>query len=166
VTACRLAADRPTLLMFIHPRCPCTRASLGELEQLLHDCRGRLAAQVFVYRPQSAAPGWEQTDVYRTAASIPGVELRIDHDGAERDRFGARVSGETLLYDAAGRLRFHGGITAGRGHRGDNAGRDALEACVLSGAASKASAPVFGCTLASSDKAPSRTPSIATGPAR
>src|SRR5713101_1730239 len=34
---CRLSLDcnRPTLLMFAHPRCPCTRASLGELELLM-----------------------------------------------------------------------------------------------------------------------------------
>src|ERR1700677_3560971 len=29
-----LDAHRPTLVMFVHPRCACTRASLGELEIL------------------------------------------------------------------------------------------------------------------------------------
>src|SRR5256885_6995371 len=26
--------NRPTLVLFLHPRCPCSRASLAELEQL------------------------------------------------------------------------------------------------------------------------------------
>src|SRR5262245_47226030 len=30
----RLAGDRPTILFFMHPKCPCTRASLAELERL------------------------------------------------------------------------------------------------------------------------------------
>src|SRR5262245_54934677 len=36
--ACSLSSARPTLLMFAHPRCPCTRASLEELLILASHC--------------------------------------------------------------------------------------------------------------------------------
>ena len=33
----KLADDRPTLVMFAHPQCPCTRASVTELLDYLYD---------------------------------------------------------------------------------------------------------------------------------
>ena len=33
-TSLMIAPNRPTLLFFVHPKCPCTRASLAELERL------------------------------------------------------------------------------------------------------------------------------------
>src|SRR5215472_16789844 len=31
----QLKADGPTLVMFAHPKCPCTRSSIGELAELM-----------------------------------------------------------------------------------------------------------------------------------
>lgn len=39
-----LATDRPTLVMTVHPHCPCTKASFTELEKFLTQHAGRLAA--------------------------------------------------------------------------------------------------------------------------
>src|SRR3954453_1056213 len=39
-----------TLVMFAHPRCPCTRASLRELESLMAQAEGRISAQVIFLR--------------------------------------------------------------------------------------------------------------------
>lgn len=43
--------DRATLVMLAHPRCPCTRASLRELDLLMAQCAGELSAHVVFYRP-------------------------------------------------------------------------------------------------------------------
>jgi hypothetical protein len=45
----------------------------------------------------------------------PAQRARADAEGVEMHRFGALTSGQTLVYDAAGRLLFSGGITASRG---------------------------------------------------
>src|SRR5579872_6488183 len=37
---------RPTLLMFMHPQCPCSRASVGELALLMAHCQGKLSTHV------------------------------------------------------------------------------------------------------------------------
>jgi hypothetical protein len=79
-------------------------------------------------------------------AAISNVDLRVDDGGAIARSFGALTSGEVLLYDARGALRFAGGITAARGHEGDSEGRDALEASIR-GATGQARAAVFGCSL-------------------
>ena len=70
-----------------------------------------------------------------------------DLDGVEAQRFGAATSGQAFLYNQAGALLFKGGITASRGHSGDNLGRDAVVDLVTSGVASVSAAPVFGCSL-------------------
>jgi len=65
----------------------------------------------------------------------------------EARRFGVETSGQTLLYDAGGRLIFSGGITGSRGHAGDNAGEAALVALLTSGQADRRATSVFGCPL-------------------
>ncbi len=142
-----LDANRFTLMMFAHPHCPCTRASLAELETLLANCPGTIAAQVWFIKPAGTPEDWTDTDNWRRAAAIPGVSVHLDSDGAEARRFHAGTSGETLLYDNQGRLLFEGGITLSRGHVGDNPGCDALEAIASRRTATLAETPVFGCAL-------------------
>jgi hypothetical protein len=77
-----------------------------------------------------------------------------DLNGALARRFGAETSGYVLLYDAGGRLLFRGGITAGRGHAGDNAGMSAVVALVRGESISQAQTPVYGCSLLSKTCSP------------
>jgi hypothetical protein len=70
---------------------------------------------------------------------------RVDVGGTEHRRFGARVSGEVYLFQTDGQLVFHGGITAGRGHAGDNLGRSAVESFLREGVLPPETTPVFGC---------------------
>jgi hypothetical protein len=142
---------RPNLVLFAHPRCPCTRATLGELEVLMARCQGKFGVQVWFIRPADAPEDWADTALWRKASSIPGVVVRRDEDMAEARRFGAETSGQTLLYDRDGELLFQGGITVARGHSGDNAGRGALEALVEQRFAREVRTPVFGCPLFASD---------------
>jgi hypothetical protein len=137
----------PTLIMFAHPRCPCTRASISELEQLMSDCRGQLNAQVWFIKPGGTADDWTDTDLRHSAAAIPGVKVYTDNDGNEAHRFQSETSGQTVLYGKNGQLLFHGGITISRGHAGDNPGLNALEALVTHKIFNPIQAPVFGCLL-------------------
>ncbi|QDE65915.1 RedB protein [Myxococcus xanthus] len=139
---------RPTLVMLAHPLCPCTRASMGELSLVMAKAQGRLDAFVLFLKPEGTGQDWEQGELWRSAAAIPGVTALRDEGGAQAERFGAVTSGQVLFYDAGGTLRFSGGITTARGHTGDNAGRAAVEALLgdappeaLSGHA------VYGCEL-------------------
>jgi hypothetical protein len=144
---CALSSRCPTLVMFAHPRCPCTRASLNELALLMTHCRDRVEAHVVFFQPNSTAADWARTDLWDSAAGIPGVTPRLDEGGTAQQRFGARVSGEVFLYLPTGELAFHGGITAGRGHAGDNDGRCSLESFLLRQERSVKATPVFGCAL-------------------
>ena len=140
-------AGRATLVLVAHPHCPCTRASIGELAAIMTACEGRLTAYVLLLKPTGFADGWEKTDLWESAAKIPGVQVLHDDEGAEARRFHAATSGQTMLYDAEGRLLFSGGITASRGHSGDNAGRSAIVSLVNAGTADRDETFVFGCEL-------------------
>jgi len=143
----KLDAKRPTLIMFAHPHCPCTRASIGELERLMADCQGRLSAQVWFLKPAGTPEDWTDTDLWRTASAIPGVTVQRDEGGAEARRFQAETSGQTMLYGPDGRLLFQGGITISRGHAGDNSGLSEVEALLEHKSSLAAQTPVFGCPL-------------------
>lgn len=109
--------------------------------------QGRLTAYVLFLKPAGFSDDWERTDLWQSAASIPGVKVLIDEDGAEARLFNSSTSGQTILYDSAGRLLFSGGITGSRGHSGDNAGRSAITSLLNAGAATRTETFVFGCPL-------------------
>ncbi|HKD37923.1 MAG TPA: hypothetical protein VKB78_14020 [Pirellulales bacterium] len=138
---------RPTLVMFIHPHCPCSRASLAELGVVAANSQGQADLHVLIIKPHDFDDGWEKTDLLASAKSIPSVTVHIDNDGAEAARFGAATSGETMLFDCDGRRLFRGGITVSRGHEGDNPGVAALAALLHAGRASVDATPVYGCSL-------------------
>lgn len=139
------ATDRSTLVMLAHPRCPCTRASVGELAELMQRAGDRISAYVLFLHPDGLPENWEKTDAWNSAAAIPGVHVLTDPDGVEARRFGAASSGQTVVYDAKGRLVFHGGITPARGHAGTSVGRDQIASLVLG--SEQRQAPVFGCAM-------------------
>jgi hypothetical protein len=139
--------DRATLVMLVHPHCPCTRASIGELAQIMAHAQGRVTAYVLFLKPENSAMNWERTDLWRSAAAIPGVTALQDLDGDEARRFGAKTSGQTLLFDSFGRLLFSGGITASRGHSGDNAGRRAIVSLLNNTTPDLSQTSVFGCSF-------------------
>lgn len=143
----RLATDRPTLLMFLHPQCPCSSASLEQLNRVLARSSSRLVTHLVFFQPGSTPDSWRTADLWSAAARIPGVLISADADGREVRRFGAATSGTTFLFDPMGRLLFQGGITAQRGHAADNAAADALLKSLSTGMVSDQNAPVFGCPL-------------------
>lgn len=147
----RRAPGRATLVMLVHPHCPCSRASIGELALLMAQSQGRLAAYVLFLKPTGFSDDWEKTDLWQSAAGIPGVQPIVDYNGVEARRFHATTSGQTVLYDAEGRLLFSGGITLARGHAGDNPGRSAIVSLVNAKVAEQTETPVFGCPLFDDD---------------
>jgi hypothetical protein len=139
--------DHATLLMLAHPHCPCTRASIGELARLMTQAQGRVTAYVLFVKPPGFSTEWEKTDLWASAAAIPGVHVLSDDGGVEARLFNAATSGQTMLYDKEGQLLFSGGITRARGHEGDNAGRTAIVSLLTTDEAQQQGTPVFGCSL-------------------
>ncbi len=141
----RLAADRMTLVMFLHPHCTCSMASLEELALLFQQqsTPPRLYIVVLHTQPEKLA---QASRTVARAAAIQGTVLVSDPDGTESDRFGSHTSGTLLVFAPTGRREYAGGLTLGRGHVGANKARDAA-AAALRGESIDEPMPVFGCPL-------------------
>ena len=152
---------KPTLIMLVHPQCPCSRASLTELNHLAALCPNQAAISVLFLKPAGYTQAWADTDLWRQAAAILGVTVRVDDNGNMARRFGAATSGETVLYAPNGQLLYQGGLTGARGHEGDNAGLSAVAALLLGKPKRAMQEPVYGCPLTADRTGPNgKTPDV------
>jgi hypothetical protein len=133
--------QRPLLALVIHPLCPCTDASLAELHDFMVRSEGR--CDILIVQVSDSAA----LDVGETIAGTTISSVR-DRDGSIARLLGARTSGDSILVDAQGRLRFHGGITISRGHRGESPAQLALLELVEGRSNALCVSPVYGCSLA------------------
>lgn len=153
------ASDRDTLLVFAHPKCPCTRATLDELAWVMTRYQDRFQATVVFLQPEGESLAWSRSDIWETAVQIPGVDAVADIDGREAQNFGMQTSGHVMVFSPTGVALFEGGITPSRGHRGYSPGRQSLVdlATYHDLAEQRRHAPVYGCPLFFS-KAKDRSP--------
>jgi hypothetical protein len=143
----RLDATRSNLVLFAHPQCPCSRASMTELAAILTRCPKELRATVCFFDPEGEPASWTHSSLWRTAAAIPGVEVVADRNARLAARFGSSTSGQVFLFDRDGHRIFSGGITGARGHEGENRGRNLVIALARGELCTVSATPVFGCSL-------------------
>jgi hypothetical protein len=142
---------RPLLVMAVHPLCPCSEASLAELGDFLARSRGRCDALLLQYHPGDDARDWSR-DIAMRRLGDAFARVVPDEGGRLATAIGAATSGHVVLIDGEGRVRFRGGITTSRGHRGRAPAQDAMLEVVAGTAARIETAPVFGCTLSASSQ--------------
>ena len=138
--------QRGLAIMAVHPRCPCTTASLAELGDLLARSRGSCDALLLEYQPLQPPASWPKSAPTRQLGGTVATVIR-DTDGKLARMLGAQTSGHLVFADASGAIRFHGGITLARGHQGRSPGQDAILTTLAGGQPTVAHAPVYGCAL-------------------
>jgi hypothetical protein len=136
-----------SLIIALHPKCPCSRASVAELFKIYSHATNKFKITVLAYKPAAEADSWIETDSIRDLRRVH-ANIVVDRDGAEAAHNGMTTSGQVILYDATGNLVFNGGITSSRGHQGDNFGEQAA-LDQINGVSQRlfVSKPVFGCSL-------------------
>lgn len=147
------ASDQATLVAFLHPKCPCSAATVGEIERLMTALRGRAKVLAVLFWPKNKPVQWVKARLWERLVDIPGIIPTLDRDGEEAKNFHAKTSGQILLYDPKGKLVFAGGITPARGHSGDSSGREAILNYMSTGSVIKKNSPVFGCSLRNPERA-------------
>jgi hypothetical protein len=140
-------ASRIQLLLFAHPFCPCTRATLSELEESLARLPADVSVRVVFVTCGFEAAEVEASSIVNQARSLSRGIVQFDTTGREARRFGATTSGEVFAVNAEGQVLFHGGLTPARGHQGDAAGQTSLELLAQGIPSAISTAPVFGCRL-------------------
>lgn len=130
----------PLAAVYVHPHCPCTR---GALPAFVAAVPPGIDLRVLFVRPPGVSANWERSRSWEIADAAPGVTLGVDIDGAAAIADGAETSGHLVVRDAAGRVRFRGGI--GR------AGMQALADIAAGREPGVSEADVFGCPLLSGE---------------
>lgn len=140
---------RPTLVLFLHPMCPCSRATLAELERLPVLAPNEALPEVCIVAaaPRSVGELWWSSSNLARAARLPNAHVFRDPGGVVTALFNARVSGSVLLFDATGRRLYAGGVTMARGHAGDNVGLQAITRLLRDHQAKVVAIPAWGCEL-------------------
>jgi len=137
---------RPLVVMAVHPLCPCSDASLAELGDLLARSHGTCDALLLQYQPANGLPDWPVDNAPRQLGGVT-VPVLLDRGGVIGASLGAATSGHTVFVNERGEIRFHGGLTVARDHRGRAPGQDAILENLAGGEPALTSAPVYGCTF-------------------
>lgn len=140
-------ADVSTAIVFLDPRCGCSRASLVEMARLVRQLGTQMKWIAVLHGTAESQTTLTSSTLYGSLAQIPNVCIYLDPQGQETRRFQANVSGELLLYSSGGHLQFQGGLTPARGHEGDSVGALAVSDWVQTGRAECSSSLVYGCQL-------------------
>lgn len=142
------------IVMALHPRCPCSGASVANLAEVARRARPGTSIRVLAGIPLDArGEEWLATPNCEAVRAIPGVELVADPGGRLGALHGLTTSGHVLAYDAGGALRFSGGITESRGNPEGGAALEGLVAILetLQERTGERGAilttPVFGCEV-------------------
>lgn len=151
------------LLVFLHPRCPCTDATLANLVTALGTPResGSMCEITVIMSGPAVSEGCPP-HLQRRLEAMGSVTVRNDVDGSIARDFGAITSGHVVWCDGRGRVAFSGGITPGRGHVGPCESLARLTALVQHqhGDGPLEPTPVYGCAIFDMDE---REPRAAAG---
>ncbi len=145
--ALKPVAGHWTMLVFAHPKCPCTHSAFANLARTLAASTEPIDCYVLLARPDHVGPDWCDAMIATLIREVPGIKTHTDENGVEARRFGAGTSGHAVLYDPELLLRYSGGLTASRGHEGDSIGLLAVSSLLRGASSLTQSAPVFGCSL-------------------
>lgn len=145
-TSIKRPTDAWSLVVAAHAKCPCTRATISELNRVLGRVHNNVHVIALLFRPSSEKE-WLHSDISNALAETPKTTIVDDMDGLQAAKFGATTSGEVFLYGPDGTLQFHGGITSARGHEGDSVGADSVVKLVNLQSSSVRQTPTFGCSL-------------------
>jgi len=152
----RRSPGEETGIVFLHPKCPCSRATIRQLELALAERDRPLDVHVVFVAPTAELDRWRDSEFVAAARRLPHSTLHWD-DGSLAKLFGAQTSGHFALYDADGRLQLTGGVTPSRGHEGPNTGAQAVARDERPKPTTPTRTPVFGCPLKDENQA---TPAV------
>jgi hypothetical protein len=134
---------RLTLLLFVHPQCRGTEATLQTLAHVMEHCAGHANVTIMLYEDPALLAHWKGSPIKSEAESIPGATVREDHLGEAASFFDVKTSGSALIFAPDGTLLYRGGITPGLGQVGDG---EVLQRWLLDGQGVRHE-PVFGAPL-------------------
>lgn len=116
---------RPVFLVFVHPKCSCSKATITELSKLMPSLEG--VSVKIIFNQYAKDEDWVRGELWQQALKIEGAEMISDFGGKITAEYGVKTSGHSFLFDENGKQIFSGGLTIARGHEGASAGAEFLK---------------------------------------
>ncbi len=132
-------------VMGIHPKCPCSLATVGNLERLFRYIEEPFHITALVR--QDPLSDESKSKVVRRLSKLPQVSIFFDERGETAAKFGMLTSGDSRIYNRSGELIFAGGITINRSHEGWSPGASLILEQMSKGSKKSVELPVFGCNI-------------------
>ena len=145
-----LGSKATTLILFYHPHCPCTKATVDNLRQTVARYSKQTRVVAFGFCPDEKPDTWISSPLTSALRRLK-ANIFADKDGEFCSRFGITTSGHVLAYGDDGRLLFSGGITSGRGHEGLCPATRDLNLRTSGRSSERVDWPVFGCPIIKSE---------------
>ena len=143
--------SKADVFVFVHPHCPCSRATVTQLNRLTERSDSEAIIHVLFFCPDSQPDAWTRTTLWAEAAKNDELVCSIDRGGRRAAEFGVRTSGHVVAFDPTGQRTFSGGITGSRGHAGACRGSDVLMNIIQGREVCSTELPVFGCAFVGAD---------------
>lgn len=138
----------PTLILAVHPRCPCSDDTLTELGKLQTTLGShQLEIHLLFYQPLESSPDWVEGKLWNQAKAMEAVTLHRDPGGHKAIQFGLATSGQVVVYDKQGKKLFGGGITIGSICLDENPSSRLLAKSLKDSIPLIQETPVYGCSL-------------------
>jgi hypothetical protein len=135
-----------SVVIGLHPHCPCSRATVAELLKIYSHVPDKTKITALVFKPGSEPDSWIECVSLSTLQKM-NATIVVDTDGGRAAALGLNTSGQIQIYSPQGKLLYNGGITGARGHAGDNIGESRALALIREEIQSAESAPTFGCSI-------------------
>jgi hypothetical protein len=135
------------VVTFFSPSCPCQAAHDDRLRALAAAYASRGVRFVSIDAEADATPARDRDEAARRGYAFP---ILADPRGTLADHLGADVATYSVVFDAAGRVRYRGGIDSDWTHPTPDAEpwlRDAIEAVLRDEAPRDAEKKALGCAL-------------------
>ncbi len=140
-------APKGKCFLFVHPKCPCSVATL-ENWTAIHRAAPDVMYQLVIVLPTGTQPDFSNGAALEWSKQNRWAQLRLDRNGVFAHQMHAKTSGEVLYYDSQGDLEFMGGITRARSSPGDSTAARTLVDCIAHSAEKSIGInPVYGCSL-------------------
>ncbi len=146
-------ASKPTIVFFYHPHCPCTRATIRNIERALTNCLCNPRIIAFAFIPEGKSESWIESDTTRKLRTFKGTQVYPDQAGLITRKFRVVTSGHILVYDRDKQLVFSGGVTSSRGHEGTCNAIEAFLHAANGEVHSSIEYPAFGCSIVDENSA-------------
>jgi hypothetical protein len=146
----KLGRDERTLLVFLHPKCTCSQATVAQIVKLKERARNGFRIILAVWQPASSDGSWDSLTPLGVD-QLSDYQVAWDRGGRLAGLFDAHTSGQIFIYEKDGRLVFAGGATSSRGGADEGPSLAALESLLQEKGNSYSvglrSMPVFGCSF-------------------